>query len=159
MSISPPTGQFGPLDQKALLSTLTLMITCLSSKTHGQVPHPVGMWMESMMTNPPLYWYLVVIRTLFRVLGTFNVVSTLMTAFPLSLTSRRPLDCCPVSFDKLATHKLIDSRQYSGQYSSQFLYMSNDVERGTGTNYCKNAPLVGSLPWKKSHPSKKLLPD
>lgn len=76
MSISPPSGQFGPLLQNA-----------------GHVPHPVGMCTESMMTSPPVYENWVVIRTLWRVPLTCGVVSTRITALPALLMSARLVDC------------------------------------------------------------------
>ena len=50
--------------------------------SYGQVPHPVGIWTESMMTSPPLKELCVVIRTLCLLPETLSVVSTRITAFP-----------------------------------------------------------------------------
>ena len=60
--------------------------------SYGQVPHPVGIWTESMMTRPPLNWLCVEIRTLCLLPETVPVVSTRITAFPWAFTSSRPLD-------------------------------------------------------------------
>jgi hypothetical protein len=59
--------------------------------TYGHVPHPVGMWTESMMKRPPLKSVVVSMRMLCRVSGTFAVVSTRMTILPSPFMSRRPL--------------------------------------------------------------------
>ena len=68
MSISPPLGQLGPLDQNA-----------------GHVPHPVGMWTASSTTMPCVYAKSVVTRTLLRAPETTGVVSTFMYALPALL--------------------------------------------------------------------------
>lgn len=72
ISISPFTGQLGPFVQKA-----------------GQVPHPVGMCTESMITRPPVNVNWVVMRTLWRVFWTWGVVSTFIMAFPALLIDAR----------------------------------------------------------------------
>ena len=64
--------------------------------THGQVPHPVGMWTLSMITSPPLKVYCVEMRMLLRVSETCPVVSTRMIAFPFSIEIRS-LDSCRVT--------------------------------------------------------------
>lgn len=84
----------GPIRPERTLQYLSIDTKMIREGTHGQVPQPVGMCTESIITKPPVNDCFVVIRMLLRTLATVGVVSTFMTAFPTEFTSTRPADSC-----------------------------------------------------------------
>ena len=63
-----------------------------TTDTHGQVPHPVGIWTESNITSPPLKENCDCMRIDMRFPVTCGVVSTRMIAFPALLIDERLFD-------------------------------------------------------------------